>query len=107
MVDDTIGISEVGVQTKSMNTFLNIRTNLMNLQLGSEKCVRMLRVDAWSEEVNEDHNGRKISSDKYNGKELMKNVTEKNVFGRCCVKKYNNKKIPKTLNQGVINHMEI
>ena len=36
MVDDTLGISECGIKTKSMNQFLNTRTNLMNLQFGSE-----------------------------------------------------------------------
>ena len=66
----------------------------------------MLIVDAWSDEVNEDHNGRKFISDKCNGKELMKNVTETNVFGRYCVKKIQ-QKYRKTLNQGVINNMEI
>ena len=32
MVDDTIGISECGIKTTLMNTYLNPRTNLMNLQ---------------------------------------------------------------------------
>ena len=36
MVDDTLGISECGIKTKSMNQFLNTRTNLMKLQFGSE-----------------------------------------------------------------------
>ena len=41
MVDNTIRISKCGVKTVSMNAFFNNRTNLMNLQFGSEKCVRM------------------------------------------------------------------
>ena len=78
MVDDTIGISECGVKTLSMNTFLNTRTNLMNLQFGSEKCVKMhvgrihdnkiccdITVDTWREEVTKDKNGTKILIDKY------------------------------------------
>ena len=93
MVDDTIGISECGIKTTSMNTFLNTRTNLMNLQFGSEKCVRMhigkehhqicsdLTVDAWREEVTEDQNGIKFIEDKYNGKETMQSVTEKTYLG--------------------------
>ena len=66
MQDDTLGISECGVKTKCMNEFLNSRTNLMNLQFGSDKCVRMhigkqhnknvcsdLLVDTWKEELSE------------------------------------------------------
>ena len=41
MVGDTLGISECGLKTKSMNQFLNTQTNLMNLQFGNEKCVKM------------------------------------------------------------------
>jgi hypothetical protein len=32
MVNDTLGISDCGLKTKSMNQFLNTQTNLMNLQ---------------------------------------------------------------------------
>ena len=41
MQDDTLGISTCGIKAKQMNQFLNTRTNLMNLQFGSEKCVKM------------------------------------------------------------------
>ena len=41
MQDDTLGISECGYKTRAMNEFLNYRTNLMNLQYGSTKCVKM------------------------------------------------------------------
>ena len=32
MVDDTLGISACGFQTNKMAEFLNVRTNIMNLQ---------------------------------------------------------------------------
>ena len=37
MVDDTLGISVCGVKSNKMNSFLNTRTNLMNLQFGCDK----------------------------------------------------------------------
>ena len=41
MQDDTLGINICGYQSKQMNAFLNTRTNVMNLQFGSEKCEKM------------------------------------------------------------------
>ena len=41
MQDDILGISLCGYKSTLMNKFLNTRTNLMNLQFGSEKCVKM------------------------------------------------------------------
>ena len=41
MQDDTLGISECGLKTRAMNAFLNFRTKMMNLQFGSDICVRM------------------------------------------------------------------
>ena len=94
MVDDTLGISECGVKTKLMNKFLNKRTNLMSLQFGSEKCVKMhigkqhnrnvcsdLTVHAWKEEVIEQENGRKVIVDKFLGKEVMHEGNEKAYLG--------------------------
>ena len=94
MQDDTLGISECGVKTKSMNKFLNSRTNLMNLQFDSDKCVKMhvgkhnktnicldLEVDAWVEQLVEKHDGSKVLQDKFVGRETMKNVTEKKYLG--------------------------
>ena len=41
MQDDTLGISDCGIKSKDMNEFLNTRTNLMSLQFGNDKCVKM------------------------------------------------------------------
>ena len=93
MVDDTLGISECGVKTTVMNQFLNTRTNLMSLQFGHEKCVKMhigkqhnknvcsdVTVDAW-EEVKEDDNGRIFIKDKFAGKKVMEVVDDKTYLG--------------------------
>ena len=94
MVDDTLGISECGVKTKLMNQFLNTQTNLMSLQFGNAKCVKMhigkecnkiicsdLTVDAWKDELHIDEEGRKVLKDMFIGRELMKNVDEKAYLG--------------------------
>ena len=73
MQDDTLWISDCVVQTTSMNVFLNTRTNLMNLQFGNDRCVKMeigkthnidlcsdQTIDAWKEEISEDLIGRKV-----------------------------------------------
>ena len=62
MQDDTLAISTCGHKTTKITSFLNTRTNLMNLQYGREKCVKMhigkkhnldkcgdVSVDAWAE----------------------------------------------------------
>ena len=41
MIDDTLGISVCGMETKKMSSFLNRRTNLMNLRFGCDKCEKM------------------------------------------------------------------
>ena len=41
MQDDTITISACGTKTQSMNTMINTCANIMGLQFGSDKCVKM------------------------------------------------------------------
>ena len=94
MQDDTLGISICGYQSKQMNTFLNTRTNIMNLQFGSEKCdqmhigkhhnqdiCHMLYVDSWKESITENGHGKKELKDIYIGKVEMKKVSEKKYLG--------------------------
>ena len=94
MQDDTLGVSECGVRTTAMNQFLNTRTNLMNLQFGSDKCKRMhigkqhessvctqLYVDAWKEQVVVKGDGKTVLEDIYIGKNVMERVTEKKYLG--------------------------
>ena len=94
MQDDTQGISESGFKTRAMNEFLNHRTNLMNLQYGSEKCVKVhigktheksifsdLSFESWKEQVIEHKNGRTELKDTYIGKSVMENVSIKKYLG--------------------------
>ena len=63
--DDTLGISTCGAKLKKkMNAFLNEQTNIMKLQYGRDKCVKMhiekkhvvsncteMSADSWKEEI--------------------------------------------------------
>ena len=42
LVDDMVGVTEVGYQAQQMNTFMNIKTAEKSLQFGSTKCKSML-----------------------------------------------------------------
>ena len=41
MEDDTLGISTCGRKSEELNKFVNKPANKMNLQYGSDKCVKM------------------------------------------------------------------
>ena len=90
MVDDTLGISVCGVKTLQMNEFLNIRTSLMNLQFGCDKCEKLhvgitkhqgicppTTIDLWKDYVVYNKNCQKYLSDVNSGKYIMKDVEEK------------------------------
>ena len=94
MQDDTLDINECGFKSKEMNNFLNTRTNIMNLQFGSDKCEKVhigkklnkdvcptLLVDSWKEVVEENGDGKQTLKDIYDGKKIMKEVTEKKYLG--------------------------
>ena len=42
LVDDTIGVTEVGYQAQMMNAFMNVKTAEKGLQFGAKKCKTML-----------------------------------------------------------------
>ena len=108
MQDDTLGISSCGKKSVDMNNFLNQQTNVMQLQFGTDKCVKMhiqkkhklqnpsqcpqLSVDSWKDEVKEDENGKEILVDEYEGKIVMKDVTEKKYLGNIISNDLKNKK---------------
>ena len=90
MQDDTLAVSTCGIKTLKMNTFINTQTNLMGLQFGKNKCVKMhvgkkysadicldCKIDIWSEQVLIGEDGQYITHDKCVGSETMKNVHEK------------------------------
>ena len=77
-----------------MNDFLNSRTNIVNLQFGTDKCKKMhvgktqnkdicpdIYVDSWEEELGETVDGVKELKDKFCGKVLMEEVKEKKYLG--------------------------
>ena len=94
MQDDTLGISTCGPKWRQMNEFLNEQTNRMQLQFGSDKCVKMhigkkhivsscadISVDSWVDEVKKTDDDKEVLVDRYNGREVMKNVDEKKYLG--------------------------
>ena len=87
MQDDTLAISTCGNKTRQMVEMLNTCTNIMCLQFGRDKCVKMhigkrhnsdicheLTIDARDEVVKKKHDGKQYLQDKYIGKEAMENV---------------------------------
>ena len=106
MKDDTLAISTSGHKTKQITSFLNTRTNLMNLQYGREKCVKMqlgkkhnhdkcgdVSVDAWAETFSTTTTQTNVIKDMHVGKEKMRNVLEKKYLGdliSCDLKNDNN-----------------
>ena len=104
MVDDTLGISVCGVETTKMNSFLNTRTNVMNLQFGCDKCEKIhigrkqytdicptLTIDSWEEKLVEGSDGNKYIEDTFSGKKIMKEVEEKKYLGDIISKNGNTK----------------
>ena len=105
MVDDTLGISLCGLQTKRMSEFLNRRTNLMNLQFGCDKCDKLhigkrqhedicttLTIDSWEEEIYENEAGNKSVKDTFKGREAMNEAHEKKYLGDIISRDGSNKK---------------
>ena len=104
MVDDTLGISVCGVETTAMNSFLNTRTNIMNLQFGCDQCEKIhvgkkqytdicptLTIDSWEEKLVEGSDGNKYIEDTFSGTKIMKEVEEKKYLGDIISKNGNNK----------------
>ena len=104
MQDDTLGITTCGDKAIQMNKFLNKQTNRMQLQYGTDKCVKMhigkkhnsetcpdLYVDSWTEIVTKtEEEKEEVLKDEFNGKETMKNVDEKKYLGNILSKNMKN-----------------
>ena len=93
MQDDTLSISTCGFKTTKINNLLNTRTNIMGLQFGKEKCVKMhigkthnlnictdCEVDSWKDIITQNEDGEEVLQDSFVGKEIMKNVNERNIW---------------------------
>ena len=110
MQDDTLGINSCGYKSQKMNMFMNTQTNLMGLQYGRDKCVKMhlgkrtrnldicidSKVDAWEDIIENDE-----LVDKYIGKEVMNNVTEKTYLGHILQSNSKNEKNITDFNKAV------
>ena len=94
MQDDTLALRKCGYQATKMNNFLNNQTNIMGLQFGKDKCVKMhigkrhnkdmcveCKVDAWTDVVIIHEDGTHELKDKYIGKDIMNIVHEKKYLG--------------------------
>ena len=93
MQDDTLAISVCGFRTTKTNTLINTRTNIMGLQFGRDKCVKMhigktlnkdictdCKVDAWKDKLIV-QDGQDKLEDEFIGEETMKTVQEKKYLG--------------------------
>ena len=94
MQDDTLSVSECGIKTLKMNNFINTRTNIMGLQFGKDKCVKMhigkknnenicttCKVGAWKDVLIKHQERHDYLQDVYIGEHVMKNVEEKKYLG--------------------------
>ena len=122
MQDDTLAISECGYKTVKMNNFLNNHTNIMGLQFGRDKCVKLhigktrqkdvcpeCKVNAWKDEIVKHESGLEELSDKYIGKEVMKDVPQKKYLGSIISNSMGNKcNITEKTNRavGIVNKIE-
>ena len=94
MQDDTLAISACGFKTTQVNELINTNTNIMGLQFGREKCVKMhigkklnseicpkVKVDSWKDNSVQNIEGKYELKDTYDGKEIMKHVRDKKYLG--------------------------
>ena len=90
LVDDIIGVTEVGYKAKQMNVILNVKSVEKCLQFGASKCKTMvigknrekvinteLFVDKWEEEYSENpEKGEMDLVERYIGKVMLEEVKE-------------------------------
>ena len=95
LVDDTIGVTEVGYKAQMMNAFLNVKTAEKGLQFGAKKCKTMLIgknqesalnsplcVDNWSvEHVENPATGDTELVETYTGQVQIGQTTEQRYLG--------------------------
>ena len=92
MQDDTLTVSRCGFKTTKINSFINTQTNIMGLQFGKDKCIKMHigkthnedictkgQVDAWKDKIVTNEEGFDTLIYINEGEETMKQVhDEKN-----------------------------
>ena len=86
---DTLGVSVCGLRSTQMNQFFTLRTAIMNLQFGADKCEKMhnsdicleMSVHSWKETLVVNEKEDIHLEDIYLGKSVMKQVSEKKYLG--------------------------
>ena len=95
LMDDLVGVTEVGYKAKMMNVLINIKTAEKGLQFGAKKCKSMmigknsknvlnseLSVDTWSIEHKENREtGNTELVETYTGPKEISNCTEQKYLG--------------------------
>ena len=95
LVDDIIGVTEVGLAAQKMNAFINIKTAEKKLQFGPTKCKSMpvgknvqnvinsdLFVDEWSVKYEENiQTGEAELVEQYCGPTIIEEITEQKYLG--------------------------
>ena len=93
LVDDTIGITEVGYQAQMLNAFMNVKTAEKRLQFGAKKCKTMLVGKNLDHVVNSDLTVDKWSVEHRENTEtgdtdLVETYAGQVVIGKCQEQKY-------------------
>ena len=114
MVDDMVCISKCGIQSVSMNAFINAKTNLKKLQFGVSKCHKMhigvkksycpdLKVDNWEVKLVEDcETGAKACEDAFVGEfKIDECETEKYLGDHISSRGTNEKNIEERKKKGI------
>ena len=83
MQDDTLTVSHCGFKTTKINSFINTQTNIIGLQFGKDKCIKMHigkthnkdictkgEVDAWKDILVTKEKGFDTLKDNVKGKEI-------------------------------------
>ena len=94
MMDDTITVNTCGNESRKISNLINTQTNIMKLQFGADKCVKLHvgkkynkdkcakpKVDVWKEELKTNKDGKEELVDVYGGKVEVKEVKEKKYLG--------------------------
>ena len=93
--DDTLTIGTCGVKTQNMNIMINTCANIMGIQFGSDKCVKLHigknhnpeicgkgQVDVWKQEFTKTENNDKLPIDMHNSKLKLKQLMRRNILDR-------------------------
>ena len=93
MVDDLICVSNCGVNSQIMNSFINVKSNMKKLQFGEQKCNRIhvgkdktvcppIVIDKWTtKKVEALENNKSSIKDVYDGHHIIKDSTEEKYLG--------------------------